>query len=90
MKELARQPWGWVLYESAAGRLVLSVHCGSVASYEISLELSEEDTRRFRNNGSPPVESLAREVMADPRKFGARNVKLQGEDVVSAPLTWHR
>jgi len=89
MKELARQPWSWVLCETSSGRLVLSVNCGTVASYEVSLELTSEEARDYGRTGSPSVDALAKQVASDPRRFGARNVRLKGEDVVAAPLAWH-
>jgi hypothetical protein len=89
MKELARHPWSWVLYETSSGRLILSVNCGTVASYEVFLELTSDEARGYREIGSSPVDALANQVTSDPRKFGARNVRLQGEEVVAAPLTWH-
>ena len=90
MKELARQPWSWVLYEAAGGRLVLSVNCGTVASYEIFVELTDDESRCYTEIGSPSVDALAKQVTSDPRSFGARNVRLQGEKVVAAQLSWHR
>jgi hypothetical protein len=89
MKELARQPWSWVLYEAAGGRLVLSVNCGTIASYEIFLELTSDEERDYREIGSHSVDALARRVTSDPRSFGVRNVRLEGDDVVAAPLAWH-
>jgi hypothetical protein len=88
MKELDRQPWSWVLYETANGRLVLSVNCGTVASYEIFLELTNDESDRYRKGGSSSVDALARHVTSDPQGFGARNVRLQDDEVVSAPLSW--
>jgi hypothetical protein len=32
---------------------------------------------------------LAQEVTTHPHRFGPRNVRLEGEDVVPAPLSWH-
>lgn len=90
MEELARQPWSWVLYEVADGRLILSVNCGTVASYEIFLELTRDEERDYRETGSPSVDALAKQVTSDPRGFGARNIRLDGENVVPAPLAWHR
>lgn len=89
MQELDRKAWSWVLYETSGGRLVLSVNCGTVASYEILLELTNHEARCYREIGPPSMDALAKQVASDPRKFGARNVRLQGEDVVAAPLTWH-
>ena len=90
MKELTRQPWSLVFYETAGGRRVLSVNCGTVASYEIFLELTSDEARGYWEIGSSSVDALAKQVTSDPRSFGARNVRLQGEEVVAAPLTWHR
>lgn len=90
MQEIARQPGGWILYEIAGGRLVLSVNCGSVASYEISLELSSTEANSYRENGVQSVDVLANQVMSYPRQFGARNVTLQEGGVVPAPLSWHQ
>ena len=88
MKELARQPWSWVLYETATGRLVVSVHCGTVASYELFLELTSDEARGYRESGSSSVDALARQVASDPQSFGARNVRLEDEDVMAAPIIW--
>jgi hypothetical protein len=90
MREIARQPWSWVLYKTDEGRLVLTVNCGTVAAYEIFIELTDDESRSFNEEGNSSVDALAREVTANPQRFGARNVKLQGEEVVPAPLSWSR
>jgi len=90
MQELARQLGGWVLYEIAGGRLVLSVNCGTVASYEIFLELSSTEASSYREHGVQSVDALAKQVTLNPRHFGPRNVTLQGDDIVPAPLSWHQ
>lgn len=89
MKELDREPSSWVLYETASGRLVLSVNCGTVAAYEIFIQLTDDETRRFGAEGKAAVDTLAQEVTTHPHRFGPRNVRLEGEDVVPAPLSWH-
>lgn len=78
-----------MLYQTTGGNLILSVNCGTVAAYEIFLELTIEEASMYRKIGPEAIDALAKQVTSNPRYFGTRNVTVKDEVVVPAPLSWH-
>ena len=76
MKELDREHGAWILYELHPLRLVLSVNCGTIASYDVNLELDFEEREQYMAAGRLYLENLARRVVDDPRRFWKRSVTL--------------
>ena len=73
MDVIAEGPWAWMLYADRA-RHVLCVVCGSVALYELAVELRPDELAAFRDGGEEAVDLLARQVADAPREYWARRV----------------
>ena len=80
MKELEREPGAWILYELPPFRLVLSVNCGTIASYDVNLELDFDEREEYMAAGRVYLENLARRVVDNPRRFWTRNVALSEDE----------
>lgn len=63
--------WAWTLYADGERRY-LSVLCGTIASYELTLELDAGERARIGEPGF--VDALAREVAYRPDSYKARHV----------------
>lgn len=70
---IAERRWAWMLYEDD-GRLVLCVVCGSVALYELAIELRADEVESYRAGGDAAVDQLARQVSDEPRKYWTRRI----------------
>jgi hypothetical protein len=62
---LAEEQWAWMLYADGARR-ILCVVCGSVALYELAIELRPAEL--------DAIDELARRVADAPRDYWARNI----------------
>ena len=69
---LAQVNWGYTLYQTDSGK-VLTVACGTVGIYEVSILLSEEECRQLAADDKY-VERLAARVSGDPHGFIGRSV----------------
>jgi hypothetical protein len=71
MKELLQEPWLYTLYANGE-RLILTVVCGTVAVYELSIELTNEEKQQFDSLGKAFIHSLALQISSRPSDFEAR------------------
>ncbi|PRX17758.1 hypothetical protein CLV67_115261 [Actinoplanes italicus] len=71
---IAERQWAWMLYADDS-RLVLCVVCGSVALYEVAIELRTDEVEAFRAGGEAAVDRLARRVSDEPRNYWARRIQ---------------
>jgi hypothetical protein len=70
---IINKPWDYTFYEKS-NLFYLSVMCGSVAIFEIVIELSSDETILFKNEGLDYIEKLAKQIQYSPSIFYARNV----------------
>ena len=73
MDVVAEGRWAWLLYVDG-DRHVLCVVCGSVALYELALELLPAEVDAFRSGGVAAVDRLARQVSDAPRDHWDRRI----------------
>ena len=73
MRELIKKPWDYTFYEKN-NLFYLSVMCGSVATFEIVIELSSDETNLYKNEGSDYIEKLAKQIQYSPSSFSDRNI----------------
>lgn len=73
MDVVAESRWAWLLYADG-DRHVLCVVCGSVALYELAVELRSAEVGEFRAGGTAAVDRLARKVSDAPRDHWERHV----------------
>ena len=96
---LWREQWSFDLIQSGE-RLFLSVVLGTVAIYELQLELTEKERHIFRRSGITMIEALVEDICAAPSHYGERKVRLPAPwsalpDTVcgphsSLPWSWSR
>lgn len=71
-KEIKRKDWYWILYRSDEG-LLLSVLCGTIAMYDVTVRLSDdEETRYLADQGF--LDELAAEIRYSPDSYRERAV----------------
>jgi len=71
-EEIARKDWYWILYRSGE-RLLLSVLCGTVGMYDLTLRLSDEEEARYRSDPGY-LDELAAAVRYSPDSYRERSV----------------
>ncbi len=68
MKEILKEDWKYILYENEGGYF-MTVVCGTIAVFDISFQLSEEETKLFLENGKSYIENLASTVSYYPNEY---------------------
>jgi hypothetical protein len=71
MQLIDQRDWAWALYADGERRY-LSVLCGTIAMYELTLELDAGERARIGEPGF--LDGLAREVSYRPDSYKARHV----------------
>ena len=69
MKEVLKKSWAYVLYETDSRDYLLSVLCGTVAHYEIEIELTSEQMKNYEEKGEKFIDELASKVRSNPQKY---------------------
>ena len=83
LEVLLKVSWTFVLF-TYGHRYFLSVVCGSVALYNVNIELSAEEIDLYRREGEDGIAKLAREVFNNPSMYEARKIEIPTELYVSA------
>lgn len=73
MKELLQDHYNYTLYENE-GKLLLAVVCGTVAIFDLTIELNKAEKRQFDKEGQPFIASLADKVRYAPDDYLKRRV----------------
>jgi hypothetical protein len=73
MDVIAEGRWAWMLYADRT-RQVLCVVCGSVALYELAIELHADEVEALQGGGEAAADRLARQVSDAPRTYWARRI----------------
>jgi hypothetical protein len=71
MKEILQEPWLYSLYEDGES-LILSVVCGTVAVYDLTIELTTEEKQQFATLGKPFLHTLALQISSRPSDYQDR------------------
>ncbi len=74
MNVLAQDPWSFTL-EDHGDRLLLVVVCGTVAVYDVVLELNDEELAAWSAEGVAALRALAARVQANPKAYAERSVR---------------
>ena len=73
MKEIINKPWDYILFEKD-NEYILSVTCGSVAIFEINIQLSDSESKNYLEKGINYIDVLAKEIQYKPSEFSSRNI----------------
>ena len=76
MKEIEREIYSWVLYETPEGTMLLSVLCGSSALYETNVILDFEEKEQYMVAGRVYLEGLAQQIRTNVAAFRHRHISL--------------
>ena len=71
---LASSPWAYELTQTDDGRLILTVVCGTVGVYELSLQLDPVEVVGWNREGESYIEDLAAVITAEPSRYWHRHV----------------
>jgi hypothetical protein len=71
---LSSSPWSYDLTHTDDGRLILTVVCGTVGLYELSLELDATEVACWTRDGEPYIRDLAATITRQPSQFWHRHV----------------
>lgn len=73
MHVVAEEPCAWQLLADDE-RLFLSVVCGTVALFVVTVELDESERARYRASGLAAIRELDRAITSSPRTFQPRHL----------------
>jgi len=73
MKELLRSDYNYMLYQDGP-RLLLSVACGTVAVFDITIALTAQETKYFQTQGEEFLVYLAGKVQYNPENYLERRI----------------
>lgn len=73
MKEILQEYYNYTLYENE-GKLLLSVVCGTVAVFDLTIELNKAEKLQFEKEGQSFIASLADKVRYAPDDYVKRMV----------------
>lgn len=71
---LTSSPWAYDLVRVDDGRLILTVVCGTVGLYELSLELDVDEVAAWDREGVPYIRDFAAVIAAHPSRFWPRHL----------------
>ena len=80
MKEIIKKDWEYTLYQDNEDNLILVVLCGSVALYEVSIQLNEDEKLKFEESRTEFLEELAEDIRTNTSKYEHRFVSLEQEN----------
>jgi len=73
MNTIISKSWQYSLHQEGE-KLLLSVVCGTVAIFTVTIELSAQEKNLFLEKGERYIDELAAEITYNPDAFMARNV----------------
>ena len=73
MNTIISKSWQYSLHKEGE-KLLLSVVCGTVAIFTVTIELSEQEKNLFLEKGERYIDELAAEITYNPEAFMTRNV----------------
>ena len=74
MKELIKKNWDYTLYDNQ-NTMLLKVLCGTVAAYNITIELNPLEIEYYKNRGEDFINELARKTQSTPSLYTHRNMR---------------
>jgi hypothetical protein len=73
MKEIINKPWDYRFFEKNM-KHYLFVMCGSVAVFEINIELTKDENLLYKNLGNTYIDELAKKIQNSPSSYSERNL----------------
>jgi hypothetical protein len=73
MIEIINKPWDYRFFENNM-KYYLFVMCGSVAVFEINIELNKDESLLYKNLGNAYIDELAKKIQYSPSSYTGRNL----------------
>jgi hypothetical protein len=73
MTEIVNKPWDYRFFEKNKNNY-LFVMCGSVAVFEINIELNEDENLMYKDLGIDYIDQLAKKIQFSPSSYSERNL----------------
>ncbi|MEO6904163.1 MAG: hypothetical protein ABI315_13575 [Bacteroidia bacterium] len=73
MIELIKKPWDYTFSENNE-KYYLSVMCGSIAMFEINIELNANEIAIYKNKGFDFIDEIAKKIQYRPSDYSERNL----------------
>lgn len=73
MREIVKKQWDYTFIENN-DKYYLLVMCGSVAVFEINIELNNEEVLHYKKNGIKYIDELAKKIQFSPSNYAERNL----------------
>lgn len=73
MNNLIKKDWNYTLSKND-GKFIFSVMCGTVAQFEVDIELNIEEINKYNNQGEVFLDKLAERIRNNPSDWGLRKI----------------
>ncbi len=73
MSVLIKKDWNYFLKKDN-DKLIFSVLCGTVAQFEVEIELNAEETNQYNNQGQNFLDDLAEKIRSNPSNWKSRKI----------------
>ena len=73
MKEIINKPWDYRFIEKNMKHYIF-VMCGSVAVFEINIELNQDECLLYKKMGDTYIDELAKKIQFSPTSYSERNL----------------
>lgn len=83
---ISDEPWDHTLY-AVDGRLVLSVWCDGIGSYDLCIELTPYEATKYERLGLEGIRWLIKDVRYRPRSYAQRRVSDPSSSEDASPRT---
>jgi len=77
LEEIEKKNWDYTLCQDNDGAHILSVVCGSIALYELEIQLNEFEIAEYSTKGLVYLEKLVKQIRNNPDSFQNRSIKNQ-------------
>jgi hypothetical protein len=73
MREIIKKPWNYTFFEDD-GKYYLSVSCGTVAVFDINVQLTPEEINLYNEVGENFIDKLVGEIQYAPKEYSNRHL----------------
>jgi hypothetical protein len=78
VKTVSQKAWEYTLFE-ADGHYYLEVMCGTVAVYDLAIELNAAERAEWESKGEAGILPLVEKIRYTPDQYRSRKIKLPEE-----------
>ena len=75
MRVIFKKPWDYTFSEEE-GKYYLSVSCGTVAVFDVNIQLNSEEVSSYEKKGEEFIDQLAGDIRFAPKEYSNRHLSM--------------